>query len=63
VGAILFMLSYTKLPNIFWGEALHTATYLQNRSPTKSIPSNTTPFEICVEKNTLSSIGRVELNN
>lgn len=46
VGAILSMLSYAKFPNIFWGEALHTANYLQNRSPTKSTPSNTTPFEI-----------------
>lgn len=30
----------------FWGEALHTANYLQNRSPTKVVPANTTPYEL-----------------
>ena len=40
------MLSYAKLPKIFWGEALQTANYLQNRSPTKSITTNKTPYEM-----------------
>ena len=46
VGAVLSMLSYAKLPKIFWGEALYTANYLQNRSPTKALPINKTPFEL-----------------
>ena len=46
VGAILSMLSYAKLPKAFWGEALLIANYLQNRSPTKAISVNKTPFEI-----------------
>ena len=40
------MLSYAKLSKIFWGEALYTANYLQNRSPTKAISNNLTPFEL-----------------
>ena len=40
------MLSYAKLPKIFWGEALQIANYLQNRSPTKSITVNKTPYEM-----------------
>ena len=39
------MLTYAKLPKTFWGEALLRATYLQNRSPTKALPGNLTPFE------------------
>ena len=46
VSTILAMLSYSKLPKIFWGEALHTTNYLQNRSPTKAIIENKTPFEM-----------------
>ena len=40
------MLSYAKLPKALWGEALLTTNYLQNRSPTKAISVNKTPFEI-----------------
>lgn len=40
------MLSCTKLPKEFWGEALSTTNYLQNRSPTKAISVDKTPFEI-----------------
>jgi len=46
VEAILSMLSYANLPKVFWGEALLTANYLQNRSPTKAINVNKTPYEI-----------------
>ena len=45
VGTVLSMLSYTKLPKIFWEEALYTSNYLQNRSPTKAT-SNITPFQL-----------------
>ena len=30
----------------FWGEAVVTATYLKNRSPTKSTDNNRTPYEV-----------------
>src|SRR5579871_329988 len=30
----------------FWGEAVITATYLKNRSPTRSTQDNKTPFEV-----------------
>ena len=32
------------LSNTFWGEAINTAVYLKNRSPTRSL-DNITPFE------------------
>ena len=38
------MLVGAKLPQTFWAEALATAVYLRNRSPTKSI-SDSTPYE------------------
>jgi transposase InsO family protein len=38
------MLFEAGLPNGFWGEAVNTATYLQNRLPTKS--NNKTPYEL-----------------
>ena len=38
------MLSNSRLPHRFWAEALSTAGYLINRSPTKSL-SDKTPFE------------------
>ena len=42
--ALRSMLSESKLPKRFWAEALSTATYLRNRSPTKAV-KNITPFE------------------
>lgn len=33
-----------KLPRKFWGEGVHTATYLQNRLPTRA--TNAIPFEL-----------------
>ena len=38
------MLADSKLPPRFWAEALSTAVYLRNRSPTKSV-NKMTPFE------------------
>ena len=38
------MLADSKLPKRFWAEALSTAVYLQNRSPTKAA-EGMTPFE------------------
>ena len=38
------MLIQSKLPQKFWVEALSTAVYLHNRSPTKGV-ANMTPFE------------------
>ena len=44
VGAVRAMLIQAKLPQRFWVEALSTAVYLHNRSPTKGV-TNMTPFE------------------
>ena len=38
------MLIDSKLPQRFWAEALSTAVYLRNRSPTKAV-NGSTPFE------------------
>jgi len=38
------MLADSKLPHRFWAEALSTAVYLRNRSPTKAL-EGITPFE------------------
>jgi len=38
------MLSHAKLPHKFWTEALSTAVYLRNVSPTKAV-KGMTPFE------------------
>ena len=38
------MLIYAKLPHAFWAEAISTAVYLRNRSPTKVL-KDMTPFE------------------
>ena len=44
VEAVRSMLSTSKLPHKFWGEALATAVYLRNRSPTKAV-EGMTPLE------------------
>ena len=44
VEATRAMLVAANLPHRFWAEALSTATYLRNRSPTKAVPGMT-PFE------------------
>ncbi len=38
------VLSHSKVPNEFWTEAVSTATYVRNRSPTTSV-KDVTPFE------------------
>src|ERR1700759_1831883 len=40
------MISAKGLGHEFWGEAVVTATYLKNRSPTKSTDHNKTPYEV-----------------
>ncbi|CAL9019321.1 unnamed protein product, partial [Prunus brigantina] len=39
------MMKEKKLPYNFWGEAVNTAVYIQNRCPTKAL-ENVTPFEV-----------------
>ncbi len=46
------MLSYGKLPIFLAGDALHTKDYPQNRSPTKAIPTNSTPWELWYSRQT-----------
>ena len=43
------MLADSKLPKSFWGEALTTATYVCNRSPTTAV-NGKTPFEMWTGK-------------
>lgn len=45
IESVRSMLADSGLPQTFWAEALSTAVYLRNRSPTKSLPE-TTPFEV-----------------
>lgn len=40
------MLHEAQLSRSYWGEAVTCAAYIQNRLPTKAIPSHTTPFEM-----------------
>ena len=44
VESIRSMIADSKLPHRFWAEALSTAAYLINRSPTRAL-DNMTPFE------------------
>uniref|UniRef100_A0A1X7VD77 Integrase catalytic domain-containing protein n=1 Tax=Amphimedon queenslandica TaxID=400682 RepID=A0A1X7VD77_AMPQE len=57
VESVRTMLTEANLPQCFWAEALATAVYLKNRSPTVSI-SNTTPHESYMGRNHLSIISR-----
>jgi hypothetical protein len=45
VGGVLTMLQQSGLIKAFWGEAILTANYLQNRTPTKSIDTDKTTYE------------------
>jgi hypothetical protein len=38
------MLKSKKMPSEFWGEVVHTAVYLLNRAPTRSLEGKT-PYE------------------
>ena len=44
VETVRSMLADAKLPQKFWAEALSTAVYLRNRSPTKAV-NDMTPYE------------------
>nr|PNR27684.1 hypothetical protein PHYPA_029836 [Physcomitrium patens] len=44
------MLHEAQLSRSYWGEAVTCAEYIQNRLPTKAIPSHTTPFELWHKK-------------
>jgi len=39
------MLLHANLPKAHWAEALNTAVYLANRTPTSSLPDHKTPYE------------------
>lgn len=40
------MISGSSLDKVFWGEAVLTAVYLINRTPTKALKQSKTPFEL-----------------
>ena len=44
------MLKSMQVPSVFWGEAICTAVYVLNRSPTKTL-SNKTPFKLGMARN------------
>ena len=39
------MMSHAKLPNSYWAEAVSTAAYVRNRTPTTAIKEDKTPYE------------------
>ena len=47
--SVCAMLADSKLPHKFWAEALSTAVFLLNRSPTKAL-QNITPYEACYSR-------------
>ena len=49
VESVRSMLSDANLPQKFWAEAVSTAVYLRNRSPTKAV-DDMTPFEAWMKK-------------
>lgn len=49
---IRYMMPYSDLPLFFWGEALHTAIYLLNHSPPKSV--KVTPYELWKKQKTFA---------
>ena len=49
VESVRSMLADAHLPHKFWAEALSTAVYLRNRSPTKAV-SHKTPYEAWMAK-------------
>ena len=44
IEGVRSMLAFARMPNKFWGEALSTAVYLRNSSPTRAV-REMTPFE------------------
>ena len=49
VETVHSMLSGAKLPKKFWAEALNTAVYLRNRSPSRAV-QEVTPFEALIKQ-------------
>ena len=58
VETVRSMLTDAKLPHKFWAEALSTAVYLRNRSPTKAVEEKT-PYEAWTGKKPTVSYLRV----
>jgi hypothetical protein len=50
VECVRTMIHGAGLGQEFWGEAVTTATYLKNRSPTKLTEHNKTPYEVWTGK-------------
>ena len=50
IGRAKAMLFAAGLADTLWGEAVHTAVYLKNRSPTTSLDPGTTPLEVFTTK-------------
>ncbi|KAJ8586922.1 hypothetical protein M405DRAFT_742723 [Rhizopogon salebrosus TDB-379] len=44
------MLHESGLPRFLWGEAISHAVYLKNRTPTKALPDDLTPYEAATGK-------------
>ncbi|OAE33232.1 hypothetical protein AXG93_3105s1400 [Marchantia polymorpha subsp. ruderalis] len=46
IASVLAMLTHSGLSHGYWGETIHTDVYLQNRSPSKALPNDKTPYEL-----------------
>ena len=40
------MMAHADLPEMYWAEAVETAVYIRNRTPTTAIKGNRTPLEV-----------------
>ena len=40
------MMAHADLPKMYWAEAVETAAYIRNRTPTTAIKGNKTPLEV-----------------
>lgn len=50
------MLSFSKLPKMYWKGTLKVKTYLQNRSPTSFKCNKITPCKIIIQYNRFSKL-------
>lgn len=46
INSVLSMLYHSGLPKTYWGEALLTANYLHNRTPSKALDPSKIPYEL-----------------
>ncbi|OAE20030.1 hypothetical protein AXG93_2584s1140 [Marchantia polymorpha subsp. ruderalis] len=46
IDSVVAMFTHSGLSHGYWGEAIHTTVYLQNRSPSKALPNDKTPYEL-----------------